>query len=261
MKYAALPAALVAFALPVAQAAGVARHPVPELVEVIAADQDMRVVTALERIDGTGHRLLALRAYLRAGTDLARRWSWTAAQIASFSGSPEDRALQAQIVRVQRAFAAANPGFDLWVNPQVRSIDTQLANWNRNATVSRAAAGLLAAVEVWLDSAAVRAMSSSEMAHAASSFLASYVPSPVPTLAAPGLSPHGQMRAVDFQIRRDGKVIAGPVSATIASAWDASGWAAKLRAAVLAGSDRFTGPLASPREPWHYTYLPPLREP
>jgi hypothetical protein len=62
------------------------------------------------------------------------------------------------------------------------------------------------------------------------------------------------MRAIDFQIRKAGRTVAGPTSATIASAWDAAGWTQKLKAAVLAGSTRFTGPLATPREPWHYTY-------
>ena len=38
--------------------------------------------------------------------------------------------------------------------------------------------------------------------------------------------------------------------------WDEAGWAAKLDAAVRAAGQRFVGPLASPREPWHYTYSP-----
>lgn len=254
MKSAACIALLLALVPHGASAAGAGRYPAAELVEIIAADQDGRVIAALERIDGTGHRLLALRAYLRAGTELARRWSWTADEIATFSGSPEDRAMQAHIARVQRAFSAANPGFELWVNPEVRSLDAQLANWNRNVTVSRAAAELLASVEAWLGSAAVRALPAAELARAGVKFLASHAPAPIPTLAAPGLSPHGQMRAVDFQVIRDGKVIAGPVSATIPSAWDAAGWTQRLQAAVQAGGGVFTGPLAAPREPWHYTY-------
>jgi hypothetical protein len=224
------------------------------LVELLAADQDARVTAALGRIEGTDRRLLALRSYLRAGPGLADRWSWSAAQIAVFAQSQESRDIQAEIEKVRQAFVAANPGFELWVNPEVRSLDTQLANWNRNASVARAAARLLGRVEAWLGSAAVSSMPVSEVGKAAATFLSSHVPSPTPTLAAPGLSPHGQMRAVDFQIRKAGRTIAGPTSATIATAWDAAGWAQRLKAAVLAGSTRFTGPLAAPREPWHYTY-------
>jgi hypothetical protein len=255
MKPAACLALLLVLASPVVQAAP-ARLPAAEVVEVIAADQDRRVIAALERIEGTGRRLLALRAYLRADAQLVRRWSWTAEEIASFSGSPEDRAMQADIARVQQAFAAANPGFELWVNPEVRSLDTQLSNWNRNESVARAAARVLAAIDAWLESPAVRSMPPADMARAAEKFLAGHAPSPIPTLAAPGLSPHGQMRAVDFQVTRGGRIIAGPVSATLGAAWDAAGWTARLKAAVLAAGGRFTGPLIAPREPWHYSYTP-----
>lgn len=76
------------------------------------------------------------------------------------------------------------------------------------------------------------------------------------TVAAPGLSPHGQMRAVDFQVHQGDRIVAGPRTATIAADWDAAGWSAKLDAAVRAAGNRFIGPLASPREPWHFTYSP-----
>ncbi len=224
------------------------------LIDAIAADQDPRVGAALAGIDGAGRQLLALRGYLRAGAGLAGRWSWTDEQIAAFAQSPENRAMQAEIAGVRRAFTAANPGYGLWVNPQVRSLDIQLRNWNVNASVSRAAAGMLRAVETWRSSAPVKAMPAADVPRAAAKFIAAFTPAPIPTLAAPGLSPHGQMRAVDFQVRQGDRTIAGPVSATIARDWEASGWATKLQSAVRAGSDRFTGPLQSPREPWHYTY-------
>ena len=79
---------------------------------------------------------------------------------------------------------------------------------------------------------------------------------PTPTIAAPGLSLHGQMRAVDFQVHQPGRVVAGPSTATIATDWAAAGWAAKLDAAVREASERFVGPQASPPAPWHYTYVP-----
>jgi hypothetical protein len=228
------------------------------LAQAIAAAQDPRVSQTVVRIEGVDRRLLALRAYLRAGSGLAQRWSWTADEIAAFGQSAESRAIQAQIEQVRQAFTAANPGFELWVNPQVRSLDTQLMNWNSNTSVGRAAARLLVDFREWLSSAEVMAKTPVDVQKAAEKFLTAYVPEPIPTLAAPGLSPHGQMRAIDFQIRKDGKTVAGPVSATIKTVWDASGWTEKLKAAVRAGSTHFTGPLESPREPWHYTYSPAL---
>jgi len=75
-------------------------------------------------------------------------------------------------------------------------------------------------------------------------------------IAAPGLSPHGRMRAIDFQVHQGGRVVAGPSTPAIATDWEAGGWAAKLDAAVRAASNRFVGPLANPHEPWHYTYTP-----
>jgi hypothetical protein len=86
--------------------------------------------------------------------------------------------------------------------------------------------------------------------------LLAHVPVPTPTMAAPGLSPHGQMRAIDFQVHKDGAVVAGTRTATMAEDWDGAGWSAKLESAVRAASRRFVGPLESPREPWHYTYAP-----
>ena len=226
------------------------------LVEAIAVSKDPRIASALHRIEGTDRRLLALRAYLRAGTGLSVRWSWSDEQIATFMQSPENSALQKEIEGVRHAFVAANPGFDLWVNPQVRSLDTQLASWNSNASVARAAAGLLADFRKWQLSEAVTAMPTANVPQAAERFLAGFIPTPIPTLAAPGLSPHGQMRAIDFQIRKEGKTVAGPVSATIKTAWDAAGWTEKLKTAVRSASAHFTGPLESPREPWHYIYSP-----
>jgi len=229
---------------------------VPSLIDALSAHQDPRVAAALARIEGTDRRLLALRGYLRAGTGLVQRWSWTAGQIAAFGSSPENQAIQAAIARVRQAFVAANPGFDLWVNPEVRSLDVQLNNWNSNQSVARAAAGLSIAFESWVNTAAIRAMPAADARRAAEQFLVGFVPKPIPTLAVPGLSPHGQMRAIDFQIRKDGKTIAGPRSATIASEWDGAGWTRKLNDAVRVGSSHFHGPLESPREPWHYTYSP-----
>lgn len=222
----------------------------------LAALQDPRVTEALARIDGTGRRLLALRSYLRSRDHLAERWSWTQEQIQAYEGSAEHQHLQAEIERVREAFTRDNPGFELWVNPQVRSLDRQLESWNGNESVSAAAAKLLEDALEFVGRAEFAAAQAERARHAFESFLLAYRPAPTPTVAAPGLSPHGQMRAVDFQVHQGDRIIAGPRAATITTDWDATGWASRLDAAVRAASRRFIGPLATPREPWHYTFSP-----
>jgi hypothetical protein len=250
-------AALVAPALaPAAEPAQATDPIIDDSVRAIASDLDERVLAVLEVIDGTGRRLLALRSYLRSREHLGERWSWTQDQITAFEGSPEYRALQAEVERVREAFTRENPGFDLWVNPQVRSLDRQLDSWNSNESVRAAAEELLAAVREKMPAVGPDAARSEQVKVAIAQLLMTHTPSPTPSVAAPGLSPHGQMRAIDFQVHRDGQVVAGPKIATIAQDWDQAGWTARLDAAVRAASNRFVGPLATPREPWHYTYTP-----
>lgn len=226
------------------------------LVAEIGPGIDPRVEEVLSRIDGTGHRLLALRSYLRSRNRLAERWSWTQEEIAAYEGSPEHGELLAEIEKVREAFIRVNPGYELWVNPQVRSLDRQLESWHTNESVAEAAAGLAAAASALVESSSFPAGDPTAARKALETFLDRYSPTPTPTVAAPGLSPHGQMRAVDFQVHQGDQIVAGPKTATITTEWDAAGWSAKLDAAVREASRRFVGPLASPREPWHYTYSP-----
>jgi len=231
-------------------------EPLDGYVAAIAAELDPHVADALARIDGTGRRLLALRSYLRSRSDLAERWSWTQEQIAAYQASTEYRELQEAIDRVNASFMSSNPGYELWVNPDVRSLEVQIEHWNTNESVSAAADGLTAAARAHVGSPALAAAGAGSAALELQSFLVAYVPVPTPAIAAPGLSPHGQMRAVDFQVRQGGRVIAGPGIATMEAQWDAAGWPARLEAAVRSAGRQFVGPLASPREPWHYTYSP-----
>jgi hypothetical protein len=55
---------------------------------------------------------------------------------------------------------------------------------------------------------------------------------------------------------RGSQLIAGPDSSSIGPVWDGQGWTKKLSTAVFAASNKFKGPLANPREPWHYDYVP-----
>ena len=155
-------------------------------IDALAAEQDPHVADALGRIDGTGRRLLALRSYVRGRAHLADRWSWTSEQIAAYEGTAEHGELLQEIERVRAAFVRENPGFELWVNPQVRSLDIQLEHWNTNESVAAAAANLLAATNEFVASPAFPAAQPARATKALESFLASYVPEPTPTIAAPG---------------------------------------------------------------------------
>ncbi len=142
------------------------------------------------------------------------------------------------------------------MNSQVRSLDVQVEHWNSNGSVQAAAADILAAAQALILAPGFPANRPEQAQAALEAFLSGYTPVPTPTIAAPGLSLHGQMRAIDFQVHQGGQVVAGPSTATIATDWAAAGWAAKLDAAVRAASSRFSGPQASPPAPWHYTYVP-----
>jgi hypothetical protein len=201
----------------------------------------------LPRIDGLSLQVLALRSYLRANVE--QRWTWSPAQIAAYMKSPERAAALAAIARVEAYFAAHNPGYRVEPNTEIRAIEEQLANFNSNASVARLAARLQPEAEQhcatssrdfgpWL--AAWRVPSDSAAAN----------------LAAPGLSPHGQARAFDFRVYQGDKEIAGPQSAQNCAIWQKQHWGERLADAIRNAGPNFIGPLASPKESWHYTYDP-----
>lgn len=212
---------------------------------------DPQAVDTLERIRGANRRLLALRAYLRAGDSLAARWSWSQAQLARYPSTPEGKVAAADIDAVVAAFAKANPGYELQVNRQPRSLKVQLAHWNENASV----ATVSGALAQYLDRrfAGVSSPSTAQLRDA----MVQWQPNSAAALAAPGTSAHGQGRAFDFAVARNGQIVAGLEAASARSRWDDAGWSRKLRAAVLASGKPFAGPLRSPYEPWHYAYTPP----
>ena len=214
-----------------------------------SADLDPRAVAALQQVAGAERRLLALRAYLRAGASLAERWTWSQEQLSAYASTAEGKAAATDLNAVIAAFESANPGFTLRVNRMPRSLAVQLVHWNENRSVGIAATALASALDrqfagiVAPDARALRAA------------LMNWTPRVAATLAAPGLSAHGQARAFDFQIEHDGKVVAAIDAASARRQWDQAGWTARLHAAVGAAGNRFSGPLSTPYEPWHYTYV------
>jgi hypothetical protein len=209
------------------------------------------VIDALHRIVGVDRRLLALRAYLRAGDTLSERWSWTQERLSAYPSTPEGKAAGIEIDAVAAAFAAANPGFTLQVNRQPRSLEVQITHWNENKSVGKTAAMLRAALERRV-TANGTPLTADELREA----LIKWPGRAAAALAAPGLSAHGQARAFDFQVTHRGQVIAGTDVESAHRQWDAAGWTQKLRATISIAGNRFVGPLQSPYEPWHYSYTP-----
>jgi hypothetical protein len=216
-------------------------------IAAVAAQLPIEARQALTQIEGTPRRLLALRGYLRARDRLVTRWSWSQAQIEAYEKSAQHAQMLAELDQVAKRFEEQNRGYTLFVNTQVRSLDLQLQRWNENRTVGKLAEEAFAASRAQLaqqpDTAGF------------AQFLSNWQPSTAAPLAAPGLSLHGQLRAIDFQVHAGGRVVAGPDTSTIASVWRGQGWAQKVAAAVAHSGDKFSGPLRMPDEPWHFEYI------
>jgi hypothetical protein len=244
---------VVLFLVPTARAeetAGSAETVHQHWVETSSVGLDSRTIDTLHRIRGANRQLLALRAYLRAGDSLSARWSWSQEQLTGYASTPEGKAAAADIDAVVAAFAKSNPGYDLQVNRQPRSLEVQLAHWNENASVASVAASLVQFLDRRF--AGNPSPATADIRDA----LMHWTPNSAAALAAPGLSAHGQGRAFDFAVARNGQIVAGLEAASAHSRWDDAGWTRKLHAAVATSGKPFVGPLQSPYEPWHYAYTP-----
>jgi hypothetical protein len=224
--------------------------------DALAKKLDPKVADSISRIEGTPRQLLALRGYIRSRNLLASNWSWNNQEIAQYKQSAEYRAALAELEKVKNKFAELNPGYSIDVNTEVRTLDFQIASWNREQSVSDAAQELFTAVQKELSNPIYKDVPDQASLNRFQGFLRNQKISVSPTVATPGLSPHGQLRAFDFRIKKGNQIIATTQSSTIASIWDGQGWTQKLKTAVSAGSQRFRGPLTNPPEPWHYTYVP-----
>lgn len=221
---------------------------------VARPNAETNVESTIQRIDGTDRQLLALRSYLRSKDSLASRWSWSQAEIDAYGRSDQYRDMMAEIDKIKSRFERANPGFTLYANTDVRSLDLQIERWNENATVGEIAHSLYRASCDYL--AASMGKRAAGTADRFRDFLVQWQPELPAPLAAPGLSLHGRARAIDFQVHKDDQMIAGTDTAEIARTWVGQGWAQKLNEAVRAASGKFQGPLTLPDEPWHYEYRP-----
>ena len=229
---------------------------VEQYLAALRAGLDTRVIEALADIEGTGRQLLALRSYVRSAAHLEERWSWNDAQIAAYPDSPEKLRLDAALARVRCSFESANPGHTLFVNETIRSLDKQIDKWNRSETIKRAADNMLEAFRAEVAAPAFPRANSPEGLAAFRNLLVTFKPVPTPSLAAPGLSLHGRMQAVDFQVMEGNRLVAGTDVSAVTETWETSGWKAKLQSAVNEADAGFVGPLKNPNEPWHYDFRP-----
>lgn len=229
---------------------------VEDYLAALRAGLDARVIGALDAIEGTGRQLLAARSYVRSAALLDERWSWDEAQIAAYADSPEKLRLDAAIARVRCNFESANPGHTLFVNENIRSLDRQIEKWNRSETIKRSADYMLETFRAEVASPAFPKAKSPKGMAAFRSLLISFKPIPTPSLAAPGLSLHGRMRAVDFQVMKGDRLVADTDVTSVIKTWETSGWKAKLQSAVADANAGFVGPLKNPDEPWHYDFRP-----
>ena len=224
-----------------------------------AGTLDPRPRGVLDRMPDRERRMLAVMHYLRLRDQVDTLWTWSDAERRAYRETVQYRRTMVDIRRVQGTFAERNPGYVLVTDTGGRSLRTQLMFWNRERSVAVAARELQDSGRAWLADGRFPDLPDSAALTVFVGRLAAYHPARLPTVAVPGLSLHGQLRAFDFAVLRRDRVVAGTTSATIDSVWDRGGWAEKLRLAVTVSGGRLAGPLETPREPWHYEYRPEIR--
>jgi hypothetical protein len=179
---------------------------------------------------------------------------WTDEEIKAFKASAEQQALVNEVAAVSAHFAQTNPGFQIYVNTNVRSLGDQIRSWNSNESVGIAAEEMLSK---WNDQFGADAQNWNDLdPKKVRKWLYGFEGISRPAIAAPGLSFHGQARAIDFQVMQNGTIIASTNSKQIERDWRATKWDLKLKESILAAGPSFRGPLTSPDEPWHYEYDP-----
>lgn len=216
---------------------------------------DRRMQGALKGIDDIGKRLLALKYYLKRRGAIRNSWAWTRAQALRYKRSKDYSRSISELMTLRKVFEEMNPGYSLRVNTDIRGVGDQVDLWNRTSSVEASSKSLLEktvkelADTTWPETPDKRALSRFQ------GFLAKTKIPIVPTVAVPGFSQHGQLRAFDIVILSGDRIVAGTDAGSVRSVWDASGWTKKLKEAIDSANIHFSGPLHSPYEPWHYEFV------
>ena len=117
-------------------------------VDAVSRHFDTRVREALKRIEGDARRSLAVRGYLRAEREVNSKWGWTEEEIVRYQDTDEYKRAVADVEKVTEKFAELNPGYSLYVNTKVRSLEDQIKSWNGGGP-GRRATYLLPALRSW----------------------------------------------------------------------------------------------------------------
>lgn len=208
----------------------------------------------LRRMPNRERRLLAVAHYVQRRDQVDTLWTWTEQEAHAHRESGAYSRAMAELTRVRRSFARLNPGYVLVTDTNPRPLEIQLRYWNREPSVLAAARELRDSAGAWLAVETFPVFPDSTGLARFVGRLQTYRPTQLPTVAVPGLSLHGQLRAFDFAILRQGRVVASTRSATMDSVWDRGGWSERLRSAITEAGGAFRGPLDQPREPWHYEH-------
>lgn len=232
-----------------------ARKRLPLYMDAVARTLDERLQRAIARIRAGDRRYLAVRGYVRREHRVHTHWSWTAKEAAAFRRTAEYREMIDSINAVRERFAHQNPGYRLDVVTDIRTLESQIQKWNTVRSIAVAGREMRdTSLTVLADTSWPDVPDSAGTARFRA-FLNGYELVNTPTVAVPGFSDHGQLRAFDFKVYRKARLVAGTTTATIASVWDRPGWSCKLNAVICNYGDVFLGPLNEPYEPWHYTWI------
>lgn len=208
-----------------------------------------------------------------------KRWAWTDDRVEKYLASSDGASLRQRLKDMSKYFQEQSGMSDyvLAHGALGRSLDTQIKLWKQNWSVKKLGPDLIDKLNKELEK--YPDPPTEESAGRFYGFIRTVKLAPVdnpktkkkvekitsPTNAAPGLSDHGRMSAIDFVVKKNSKAIAGADTAEI-PVWRAprDGGLTFEKALELAadklnkatGGVVFDGPLSVPDEPWHYTYVP-----
>lgn len=234
------------------------------------------LIETIWQVKDSDRFLMALVAYLKVveSGKLDKKWTWDDEKIAAWKKTPERKEVENAVAAVAAKFAAlpeiAGTGRTLTGGAKPRPLNKQIDYWNGNGSAKKLGGilrrGLLEEIQKPEytdppDAASAAAFKKLLVGGWPNSYLISQkkkekLDSIFTTNAAPGLSDHGQMRAIDFHVKVPGGKDFHPGGD---ERWESSGMAGLLKKAIESynaekGRKVFDGPLKSPNEPWHYDY-------
>jgi hypothetical protein len=249
-----------------------------KIVEDLGATVAVPVKTTIYAIN-EDRRLLALRGYLRYPQlnrgGMEDNWAWTDEKEQTFNRSPQKTEFDGEVAKVKREFRKLKPGYYLTGEVKARSLETQIRLWNINkpmkdivSALNRSALREIARTSgnrtnptlIYADDPAAADIELFKTWLMQDGLAAS------PTNATPGLSDHGQAKAIDFSVWKKGETrkekgvtitekdtqVAGQESKTMQTVWKDPGFSDALKNAAV--GTKLVGPLLAPPEDWHYTF-------